>query len=325
MPASFAARPTPLSPAPIFTPCMSISISGVAVSIASGFLPRSHQSAASGGYGKRNNNFTYIVIIFEFGQFQRKQQKPMKQITAILFLTFFCHLNPLYSQSKTPYEKKVDQIMTEMCEVIGVENSLIQMALKLNDWDIVRTSQDFAFKCKMMDKNELLVVVMATEQKLKEAEKLKNDIDRKKDADKKAKEEKEKRLEEEKALIEKQAIEDKKRQEELRAQEEIALRRQNEKIQQEEQAKINRYNNSHYVDIVNKVSLDFNKWLNKGEFEKTEDYNLRMNNSEYVFDSICNQIITQKREWGYSSYLYLGTYNPDLEIFPVRNKIRKCL
>jgi hypothetical protein len=65
MPASFAARRTPLSPALIFTPCMSISISGVALSIASGFLLLSHLSAASGGCGKRNDYYAYIAVIYE--------------------------------------------------------------------------------------------------------------------------------------------------------------------------------------------------------------------------------------------------------------------
>ena len=116
----------------------------------------------------------------------------MKHITAIFFLTFFCYFNPLYSQTKTQYEKKVDQIMTEMCKAIGVENSLIQMALSLNDWDIVRTSQDLAFKSKMLDRNELLVIVLATEQKLKDAEKLKTEVDFNKAKEKEAKEKQQK-------------------------------------------------------------------------------------------------------------------------------------
>ncbi len=211
----------------------------------------------------------------------------MKQITAILFLIFFCHFNPLYSQTKTPYEKKVDQIMTEMCKAIGVKNSLIQMALKLNDWDIVRTSQDFAFKCKMMDKNELLVVVLATEQKLKEAEKIKTEVDFKK---KKGKEVKEKQ-------------------------------------QKEQQLSSNLKRFSDLTKLKSEIKSEFLKWAKKGEFETNSEYQTRTKYKEQVIDSISFEFISRRLnslaqkdctntdEVPY--YIELLNYNADMQMYNV--------
>lgn len=198
--------------------------------------------------------------------------------------------------------------MTEMCKAIGVDNSLIQMAVKLNDWDIVRTSQDLAFKSKMLDRNELLVIIFATDKKLKDAEKLKNDIDRKKEADKKAKEENEKRLQEEekqKAIIEQQR-----------------------KNQAAEQQRL--YENSDYVDLISSISEKFNDWLKKGEFEKSDDYVKRLNLREITFLEICEAAVQKTlakeveyvsgENWygdnsGEESFI-LYEYNADKEFFP---------
>jgi hypothetical protein len=211
----------------------------------------------------------------------------MKQITAILFLTFFCHFNSLYSQTKTPYEKKVDKIMTEMCKVIGVENSLIQMALKLNDWDIVRTSQDFAFKCKMMDKNELLVVVLATEQKLKEAEKIKTEVDFKK---KKVKEVKEKQ-------------------------------------QKEQQLSSNLKRFSDLTKLKSEIKSEFLKWVKKGEFETNSEYQTRTKYKEQIIDSISFEFISRRlnslaqKDFTNTDevpyYIELLNYNADIQMYNV--------
>lgn len=178
----------------------------------------------------------------------------MKSITAILLLTIICLYNISYSQTKTPYEKKVDQIMTEMCKAIGVENSLIQMAVKLNDWDIVRTSQDLAFKSKMLDKNELLVIVLATEQKLKDAEKLKTEVDFKKEKEKEAK----------------------------------------EKQQKVQQLSNNLIRFSDLTKLKSEIKVEFLKWVKKGEFETNSEYQTRTKNKELVIDSISFEFISRR-------------------------------
>lgn len=243
----------------------------------------------------------------------------MKRTTAILILTFICQFNTSFAQTKTPYQKKVDQIMTEMCKAIGVESSLIQMAVKLNDWDIVRTSQDLAFKSKMLDRNELLVIILATEQKLKDAEKLKNSVDLKIDADKKAKEDNEKRLIEEKKQKEIQIQEEKKKQEQIALQQE----REKQNARRIEEEKKQYFDNSDYVSIINDVSTKFDNWLKKGEFEKTEDFNNRLEFRQMIFDSICHKIILEEIDHQMNPRIELGQYNPDKEYFPVVISYRK--
>ena len=189
-----------------------------------------------------------------------------------MFLIIFSHYNVVFSQTKTPYQKKYDRIMTEMCQAIGVKKLLIQMAINQNDWDIVRTSQDFAFNARMLDKNILLMIVLATDKKLKEAEKLKNNLDFKRDA-------REKNIE-----LNKKKIEEDKKQNEIKI--------QADKIKEEE--KTTMYENSDYYKIINKVSNKFSEWLTKGEFEKFDEYNSRLENRYVYFLDICNDAVLKQ-------------------------------
>lgn len=210
----------------------------------------------------------------------------MKKITVILILTFLCLFDTSYSQTKTQYEKKVDQIMTEMCKAIGVKNSLIQMAVRLNDWDIVRTSQDLAFKSKMLDRNELLVIMLATEQKLKEADKLKSDVDYKKKKEK----------------------------------------NDNEKEIREQQLQKELIRFSDLEEIKNEIYSEFSKWIKKGEFETIGEYQIRIKNKEKIIDSIAygyisKRVATFHRDYDSNNdshfYLELKNYDPDRQVFPV--------
>lgn len=235
----------------------------------------------------------------------------MNKYILTLFVILFCHYSIVLCQTKTPYQKKQNQIMTEMCKAIGVNNSLIQMAINLNDWDIVKTSQDLAFKSRMMDKNELLIIIFATDKKLKDAEKLKNDIDFKRDAEKKAKEVNTKKIEEQKKQKQIQIIEDRKIEEE----------------------KNNLYEKSDYFQIINQIKTNFSKWLLKGEFEKSEEYNIRLENREIIFLDFCNEAvlkqIERKSEFQSEDDYYenknnlensfeLFEYNADKEYFPFK-------
>jgi len=241
----------------------------------------------------------------------------MKNIL-ILFLTgYSLILNIAHSQTKTPYEKEVDKIMTEMCKAIGVDDNLLQIAIKTNNWDVVRTSQDFAFKCKLLDKNVLLTVISIAEKRFKEAEKLKNEIDRKKDSDKKEKEEQERKRQAEQLEIQRQKEfqieEEKRKKREIEAQQEI----EKENSKRIEAEKKEYYQNSDYVALKHNISLKFENWLKQGEFEKSEEYSNRLNYKKDFFDSIChieiqNRIIRKSRP-----LLTLGTYNPDKEYFPL--------
>lgn len=175
----------------------------------------------------------------------------MKKIMLIGILTFYCVVNPAFSQNKTPYQKKVDIIMTEMCEAIGVKNSLIQIAKKTNNWNLVRNSQDFAFKCKLLEQEELLAIIISTDKKLKDAEKFKNRED-----------------------FNRERVKEK----ELTLQKELELRK-----------RLMRF--SDISKIKSKIKSSFTEWIIKDEFETSNDYQNRITEKEKVLDSIAIEII----------------------------------
>lgn len=77
------------------------------------------------------------------------------------------------------------------------------------------------------------------------------------------------------------------------------------------------YERSDEYDINKNIGKYFSKWLKKGEFEKTVDYDKRLNEcSKTVFDSICNSVIRYKIEQVWRD-IRLGTYNTETEEFPV--------
>lgn len=69
--------------------------------------------------------------------------------------------------------------------------------------------------------------------------------------------------------------------------------------------------------INNEIGSEFSKWLEKGEFEKTVDYDKRLQEgSTVVFDSICYNVIKNNIE-GRDWRMNLDTYNADKEEYPV--------
>ena len=77
------------------------------------------------------------------------------------------------------------------------------------------------------------------------------------------------------------------------------------------------YERSDEYNINKNIGEYFSEWLKKGEFEKTVDYDKRLNEcSKTVFDSICNSEIIYKIEHVWRD-IRLGTYNTETEEFPV--------
>ena len=69
--------------------------------------------------------------------------------------------------------------------------------------------------------------------------------------------------------------------------------------------------------INEEIGSEFSKWLEKGEFEKTVDYDKRLQEgSTVVFDSICYNVIKNNIE-GSDWRMNLDTYNADKEEYPV--------
>lgn len=69
--------------------------------------------------------------------------------------------------------------------------------------------------------------------------------------------------------------------------------------------------------INKEIGSEFSKWLEKGEFEKTVDYDKRLQEgSTVVFDSICYNVIKNNIE-GRDWRMKLDIYNADKEEYPV--------
>ena len=74
--------------------------------------------------------------------------------------------------------------------------------------------------------------------------------------------------------------------------------------------------------INEEIGSEFSKWLEKGEFEKTVDYDKRLQEgSTVVFDSICYNVIKNNIE-GSDWRMNLDTYNADKEEYPVTFSFR---
>lgn len=84
----------------------------------------------------------------------------------------------------------------------------------------------------------------------------------------------------------------------------------------EEEEKYWREKSDEY-SINKEIGSYFSKWLEKGEFEKTVDYDKRLHEcSKAVFDSICNVVIINRIEHTWRG-MELGSYDAETEDFPI--------
>ena len=190
---------------------------------------------------------------------------------SLLTLTFILFFNLSFSQQKTPYQNKVDQLHTEYFRALHIDESLILIAKKSNDWSIITKSQEFSYAVHSLNKNVILTMTLALDAKIKDVAKLKNATDFKNDAIKKEKDENDLKLSELKKKKEK----------------EEAL------LIEENRLKKIKFENSDYNNLNITIKSEFSKWLEKSEFEKKETYiNRIQNKSKSKFDSICyNEIL----------------------------------
>jgi hypothetical protein len=198
-----------------------------------------------------------------------------------------------YGQTMTAYEKKSYSLTFQFLRKLGVDEAVLKKNNKMSDLEKLIVAGNFLEK---LNTEKGLMLMFEYEREMKEAEKLKTAVDFQRDNEKKAEAEQKKQIE-----IAKQK--EKQRQAEL---------------ENQEKEKKERYNNSDYVQIKSTIKEDFNPWLQKGEFEKTEGYQSRIaNNSSVTFDSICykNLIHAFKEKSGFSSNLL--KYNADTEKFGI--------
>jgi len=231
--------------------------------------------------------------------------KKILLLTGLILMTLLS--NNVYSQTKTPYEKKKEALSLQFMRDLGVSPALIK---KYSDAGEIGALFFLGNISEKLNTERGLLLMLKYEQDLKKAKSLMNATDFKKEADKLA----EKKRKEEEELAKRQA----KEQEENLKQQEQERQRQ---LQREREEQEYAYNNSDYVAIKKDIKKEFDEWLTKGEFEKTEVYNDRIKNKDIVFDSICHSIINSALEEKYQDFraeIELAQYDADNEKYPIK-------
>lgn len=233
----------------------------------------------------------------------------MKRKTTILILTFVCLLNTSYSQTKSPYEKKKEEISIKYLKKMGVSTADINRAKSADESGmlllllIAEKVQIYQYSHGM----EALVLMSEWEKETKAAEKLKNAEDFRKER------------------LQKEQKENKVKAEQAKYDEQKRIKDQ----EKEKQRLLEFYNNSDLGSTKEKIKIEFENWLTKGEFEKKEDFSKRLDLMELKFLEICDKTILEKlsekveyvsgENWygdnsGEESFV-LHDYNADKEFF----------
>lgn len=215
----------------------------------------------------------------------------MKYLLLFLFsLSFTVHS---YAQTMTAYEKKCYSLKVQFLRNLGVDEALLKKTSNLSELEKLLAAGDFL---QRLNTERGVRLMLALERELKDAEKLKTAVDFQRDKEKKEEAERKKQIE-----IAKQKE-----------------RQKLEEVKKQEQERKERFENSDFVAVRNKIKENFNEWYQKGEFEKSDDYQSRISSySAQAFDSICfaNLIHAFKEKSGFSSKLL--KYNADTEKFGV--------
>lgn len=240
----------------------------------------------------------------------------MKRITAILILTFICHFNPLYSQTKTPYEKKKEEIAIKYLKKMGVSISEINRVKEADKSGLLlllligEKFEAYQYSHGM----ESLVLMSEWEKEYKAAESLKNEEDFRRELEIAEKAEREKEAKRQK-YQEERRLEEQKREEQRIAEE--------KRREEEYQKALIQY--SDLQGIKNNIASQFSDWAKKSEFETEGDYLLRMKNKWNFIDSLTFKYASGKVAtlFGqYSNYngqysIELKSYNADKNLYPI--------
>lgn len=243
----------------------------------------------------------------------------MKRITVILILTFVCLFNTLNAQTKTPYEKKKEEISIKYLKKMGVSTSEINRTKSADESGmlllllIAEKVQVYQFSHGM----EALVLMSEWEKEVKTAEKLKGEGDFKKEREKKLKEEREAKAKQEKYEQDK-LLEEKKREVEKNAQ----------KIAQEKQYQEDLIKSSDFQEIRMEIQLKFKEWATKGEFETQSEYEMKMLNKNRIIDSIAFNLFSSRVNTIFGEYsnsngeytIKLKEFNIDKHLYPIALK-----
>jgi len=229
--------------------------------------------------------------------------KYMKKTRLILLLiAILCGFNVVSAVAQqTDYEKKVLEIKKKYVKIVMVKNGT---------WDPRRSelelshADDYFLALRLAQAPFVLSSeqIESFGQEMAQAEKLKTAVDRQRENDREAERE-QKRLEREK--------EEKK-----------------QEIERERQA----YYKTDRGEIESGIKVAFEKWSKKGEFEKTSDYETRLQTqSKTTFDSICIAQVRKQLSYSlpYSTYRMLdalesnlSNYDSEKELYTIIYKLR---
>jgi len=191
-------------------------------------------------------------------------------LTILLFFGTLLGSTNSIAQTKTPYQKKAEALSIQFFNNLGVNPATIKKYSDTGDLGALFLLGNISEK--LQTENGMLAF-LKYKQDLKNAEKLKNATDLKRDADKKASEEKKK---------------------------EAQLTKQREREEQREAAEMERerkrkFESSDYVRIGNEIKEVFKEWAEKGEFEKTTDYESRLlKEGSNRFNAICFNALNER-------------------------------
>lgn len=226
-----------------------------------------------------------------------------KLVTLLLILGSILIFNNLSAQTKTPYEKKKEALSVQFFKDLGVSPATIKKYVDAGEIGGIFLLGNISEK---LNTEKGMLLLLKYNNDIKNAEKLKNATDFKRDEEKRLAEQRKKEAEQAK-------------QRERENQQELA--RQEEQRQRD-------FKNSDYYKLATDIKEEFEKWASKGEFEKTLDYDNRINNdAKQKFTNICfNKIYnkigvyestynSERSNYDYPIKIDLGEYDADNEQF----------
>ena len=204
-------------------------------------------------------------------------------VQLLVFIIMTC-TNFVNAQGKTPYQKKVETLSVQLLRDMGLPQAYINDVIKNGQESIVLSLNEVKERVSVFAKTSAgKDRILLFMGQLEDAKKIKNAVDFEREEEDKSK-----------------------------------------KKEKEEQKKRDiLYQNSDYVNLKKQIKNSFEKWYNKGEFEKTEEYHKRIQNKALAFDSICYITINRRINSIYDSYEYspkieFSSYDADQEIFPLK-------
>ena len=228
---------------------------------------------------------------------------------------------PAFAQQKTAYQKKVEAIENKYLQQVGIPLSEINRLRKDKDFGEAMLrgmfNQKLATYSKKHGSIQAYTLITKIADEMKAAEKLKTPAELKKE-----KEEKQRQIIQQQKREEQEKLAKTKREQELQEKRLKEEQEREAKRLEEEEARIRKKqeslrNTSDIAKIKSRIKDDFLKWVQKGEFETTNEFKERLqNNGKEKIQEISSDIVVSiLRELRF--YINLGKYNADEEIYPI--------